>query len=229
MTKTLAHDLGIQWRFEDYLVLFGDQRGKPELFSQQFPHFEERKIKQVHGDTVVEASTQIVEADAHFTRDPFLALQIKTADCLPIFAVDPVQKNIVGIHAGWRGVASQITLKSLHKLVSLGGQPENFRVVIGPHIRKQSFEVDEPVWAQLMDSIPATFNHEFKKFYEPLPNEKFKIDLEGIVRTQIKELKVPEKNIDSVEIDTLSNQAWHSFRRDKEQSGRNVSFIARFK
>jgi copper oxidase (laccase) domain-containing protein len=80
-----------------------------------------------------------------------------------------------------------------------------------------------------MDSVPVNFNHEFKKFYESIPNNKFKVDLEGIVRSQIKELKVPEENIDSVDIDTVTNHSWHSFRRDKEKSGRNISFVARFK
>jgi copper oxidase (laccase) domain-containing protein len=37
------------------------------------------------------------------------------------------------------------------------------------------------------------------------------------------------ENIDSLPIDTLTDPAWHSFRRDKEQSGRNISFVARIR
>lgn len=229
MITISSHDMGIQCLFQDYLVFFGHQQAVPDSLSKTFPHFENRNIKQTHSDTVVEATTELVEADAHYSKDPFLALQIKTADCLPVFAIDPVTKHIAGIHAGWRGVASQITSKAINQLLKMGSLPHNIQVLIGPHIRKQSFEVHEPVWVELMDSVPVDYHHQFKQFYESLPEQKYRVDLEGIVRTQIRDLKVPEKNIHSVEIDTFSDQQWHSFRRDREQSGRNISFVARFR
>ena len=227
--KTSNHELGLQWLFEDYVVIFGDQGFQSEQFSKFFPHFELRSIKQVHGDQVVETTPNLTEADAHYSTDPFLALQIKTADCLPIFICDPVKKNILAIHAGWRGVANQITMKAIQRMVNLGGEPRNFRVVIGPHIRRESFEVHEPVWVELMDSVPVNFNHHFKKFYEPQKEQKYKVDLEGIVRAQMSDLGIIETQVHVFETDTVTNRAWHSYRRDREKSGRNLSFIARFR
>jgi YfiH family protein len=227
MTRVTSHDLGIQWIYDRYLVHFGNRKGTAEAQSKQFESLQIYSIKQVHGDSIVEGSSQLQEADAHYTSLSATGLLIKTADCMPIFIVDPVQKNVAAIHAGWRGVASQITLKTIWLLHRLGGNPRNFRVVIGPHIRQQSFEVDEPVWVQLMDSVPVQFNHQLRCFYESLPQNKFKVNLEGIVRTQVQDLNVPDDQIESIDIDTFTNSEWHSFRRDREQSGRNLSFIVK--
>lgn len=229
MTKIGNHEMGMQWQFEDYLVFFGDRNGSKERLVNQFAHLEWRNINQVHGDGVVDSSGQPCEADAHYTKDPYLALQIKTADCLPIFAVDPVQKAVVGIHAGWRGVANQITMKALDQLRKLGGEANNFRLVIGPHIRRQSFEVDEPVWVQLMDAVPVSYNHQIKYFYDNLPGQKYRVDLEAIVRAQAQDLNVPTNHIDTIKFDTLVDSRWHSYRRDRETSGRNISFVTRFR
>lgn len=220
--------MGVQWTFEDFFVFFGNQAFSPEHAKRYFPHLEFRSVHQVHGDRVVESlSGELLSADAHYSRDSMLALQIKTADCLPVFIFDIKQKTIMAIHAGWRGVVSQIVAKSLDALRVRGGNPADFHVIIGPHIRRQSFEVDEPVWIQLMDSIPVDFNHQISQYYEGLPNGKYKVSLEEIVFSQIRAMKVPETQIDSLKIDTFSDPTWHSFRRDREQSGRNLSFVVR--
>lgn len=229
MIKVETHDFGVQCLLEDYIVFFGHQKGSSENLKRAFPHLEPKSVKQVHGDKVVKASDESVEADALYTDESHQSLIIKTADCLPIFVVDPKHKTIVGIHAGWRGVASQIATKALTPLLERGGQPKDFQVVIGPHIRLPSFEVHEPVWVQLMDSVPITFNHELKSFYETLPETKYRVNLEKIVRAQLQDFKVPNERIHSIEIDTVADREWHSFRRDAQNSGRNLSFIARFR
>lgn len=223
------HDLGYQWRFGDYIVFFGNNQSNLENLNRYFPHFEPMNIKQTHSDLIVEASCNIVEADAQFSDQALCSLNIRTADCMPIFIIEPFLKMVVAVHAGWRGVANHITPKATKLVLEKGGLPSRMRVVIGPHIRKQSFEVDEPVWAQLLDSVPVSFNHELKRFYEVTENEKYKIDLEGIIHRQLWDLQIPEQNIECLEIDTLTNSEWHSFRRDRENSGRNISFVCRIK
>jgi YfiH family protein len=229
MFKVEAHDLGLQCLFEDYLVFFGDQRAHSENLKASFPHFESRSVKQVHSDRVVRASHETIEADALFSTECFQALYIKTADCIPLFVIDPKKKAVLGIHAGWRGVVSQIASKAVIPLLEIGCNPLDLKIVMGPHIRLRSFEVHEPVWVQLMDSVPVSFHHEAKSFYEKLPNAKFRVDLEKIVRTQLWDLKIPNDNIQALDIDTVSDFQWHSYRRDGQQSGRNLSFVARFR
>lgn len=227
MIKIENHELGLQWRFEDYLIFFGNKKATPSSLLNCFPHFEFRSIRQTHSDIVIESSSELLEADAHFTSEALVALQIKTADCLPIFGLDPIHKNIVAIHAGWRGVESQITIKALQKLIQQGSVKKAMQWIVGPHIQKSSFEVEQDVWVKIMESVPVDFHHQLSNFYQKLKNNKYTIDLNSIVRAQIFSQIISEDGVHSVSVDTLTNLSWHSFRRDKENSGRNISFIVR--
>ncbi len=229
MLKIEEHELGRQVRFGDFLVFFGNKNATPTSLNTYFPHFEFRGIRQTHSDIVIESTDQTTEADAHFSSEALVALQIKTADCLPIFAFEPTNKKIIAIHAGWRGVESQITIKALLKMRSLGAVVENLRWIIGPHIQKSSFEVDENVWAKIMESIPSGSFHQLQDFYIELPYKKYLIDLCSIVRAQVFSENTPIEHIESLSIDTLTNLSWHSYRREKENSGRNISFIVRLR
>lgn len=225
--KTMGTELGMRWRWNQFQVVFGNQYLTDPIFLEKFPQVDLLKVKQIHSAKVVLASHEIVEADAHFSASSQVALQIKTADCMPIFALDAKTNMIMAIHAGWRGVVGKIVERALDEMIKKGSRPSDVQVLIGPHIRKQSFEVDQPVWVELVDAIPVEFHHESSRYYEKIQGEKYKIDLEGIVKTQLRNKGVLELRIESLPADTMTDLAWHSYRRDKEKSGRNISFILR--
>jgi YfiH family protein len=226
-------EIGMLWKFENYKIIFGNRNLTEVEFKECFPHVELLKIKQTHSSKVVLASKEIREADAQYSASSNVALQIKTADCIPLFIFDPRNKIIMAVHAGWRGVVGKIAEKAVQEMLAMGSKPIDLRVLIGPHIQMQSFEVDQPVWVELMDSIPVEFHHEVNRFFEKVNRineygqEKYKVDLEGIVRTQLRKMGVSEENMDSLPKDTLTETLWHSHRRDKENAGRNISFILR--
>lgn len=225
--KTNLVELGMLWKWNEFCVIFGNQNLTEKKAVENFPHVELLKIKQVHSAKVVLASHEAVQADAHFSASSNVGLQIKTADCMPIFALDAKNNIIMAIHAGWRGVVSKLAEIAIDCMFQKACSPNDVRVIIGPHIRKQSFEVDQPVWVELMDSIPIDYHHESTRYYEKIPGEKYKVDLEGIVKIQLRSKGVIEQRIESLSTDTLTDKAWHSYRRDKEKSGRNLSFIWR--
>jgi len=220
-------ELGLLGRLGSLTLFFGNKNFSEELFSEYFPHAELLKIKQVHGTSLVLASHELQEADAHFSASSHCALQIKTADCIPLLAFSSERKIIMSIHAGWRGVVGKIAELAMEAMQQKGVNPSEIKVVIGPHIRKQSFEVDQPVWVQLMDSIPVDFHHEFTQYFEQTAHGKYYVDLEGIVKLQLRHKGIMESKIESIPYDTLTDFRWHSFRRDRELSGRNISFIMR--
>ncbi len=244
------------WSQNNIHVVFGNQNLNVDNLKEHYPDVEFRNIKQIHGNQIELSSEKTPEADGHFTTESDVGLIIKTADCLPIFIIDPVRNILMAVHAGWRGVVSQITLLAIRKLEKMGGLPETFLVFIGPHIRKQHFEVDEPVWVQLIDSIPVSFRHNFELFYSVqstkslnpfqsisgnnaeknknreksstlISNNKYLVDLGEIVKSQIREGGCLLENILDVNRDTFSEKNWNSYRRDKEKSGRNISFVTR--
>lgn len=211
--------LGYEMKTEKILVFFGDKNATLAQLTETYPKLQFRQLKQTHSDMLIDSkpNSENIEGDAHWTAEKNVALIIRTADCMPIMAYDAKTDRILAIHAGWRGVQNQITLKSLTRLKMQSGI-----LFIGPHITQKSFEVQGDVKDALMKSA---FDLQEKDVALP-QDDKFLVDLEKIVRSQI--LKSTENvNVDTVAIDTKTNLELHSYRRDKENSGRNLSFIAK--
>ena len=63
-------------------------------------------LRQVHGDRIATAPwSEPPEADGGVSEEVGLLLAIETADCLPVFLVDPRRRTAAAVHAGWRGTA----------------------------------------------------------------------------------------------------------------------------
>src|SRR5229473_2965423 len=52
-------------------------------------------------------------ADASITNRPGLLLAVQTADCVPILLVDPRNRAVAAVHAGWRGTLQRIVAKAI--------------------------------------------------------------------------------------------------------------------
>ena len=93
-----------------------------------------------------EKSYALKGVDALFTRLPHVCIGVTTADCVPLLFYDPLQKVIAVAHAGWRGTCARIAEKTLHKLTDVyGSNPADVRVVIGPSISAEVYEVGKEV------------------------------------------------------------------------------------
>lgn len=222
--KVIESDSGIKWEFEEYGAFFGNKKGSEIELNRKFVNLEFKKIKQNHGNQIVLASNEVSIADGQYTSLDSTGLIIKTADCIPLFIFDLKLKNIMAIHSGWRGIVNKISHLAVNKLIQMGGDARYFKSVIGPHIKKKSFEVDSPVWIQLIDSIPLEYHENSRNCYDKISDQKYKVDLESIMRLQLISSGVELENIETVDFDTVSDVQWHSYRRDKENSGRNISF-----
>jgi YfiH family protein len=199
-------------------------------------------LHQVHSNKVVRQPTAHPgvepQADAHYTFESGLGLAVKTADCLPIL----IGGNgvIAAIHAGWRGVETDIIAETLSAIEQ--ERPtllmSSLRVWIGPHIRQQSFEAGTDVANRLLSAAEKADKRRNIRGHQPDPifaetklslekdtAEKRWVDLETIARIQLTSFGIPNQKIVSVGIDTVSDHGWSSFRRDREQAGRNLSFI----
>ncbi|MFZ4403680.1 MAG: polyphenol oxidase family protein [Pseudobdellovibrionaceae bacterium] len=226
--KTKNTFIGQELIYKDFLIFFGNKNSTLETIKSAYPELILRRIKQVHGDKAVLSSSDlgtIPEADGHYSTEKNIALTIITADCLPVFWMHP-NAYFAGIHAGWRGVHQQIVEKSLNQIVPKG-TTELTSVFIGPHIQKNSFEVDEDVKNQLLnfDLSPKDEEDFFTK-----KSIKYYIDLSAILKFRLeKNFQILSNNVYLSKIDTFSNDQFHSYRRDKEQSGRQLSFIAKIK
>lgn len=104
--------------------------------------------RQVHGNAVREVPPleKSAEADALWTRQPGVAVGVRTADCVAVLIADCRHRAVAAVHAGWRGSASRVAERAVLQLVrALRAQSGELRAVIGPHIGPCCYEVDTPV------------------------------------------------------------------------------------
>jgi YfiH family protein len=186
------------------------------------------------------------EGDAHFCTSRNVGLLVKTADCLPVLMFAEDQILSVAVHAGWRGIANEILRETVRALSHRGVKPEKLYVVIGPHIRQKSFEVDEDVARQLERTAERASPRDSGRLREIVKLgtsadgslRKYFVDLEqvaveqlaaeGILRNRIHTCRCWNlgASLSAGAFDTKTQPDWASYRRDGKSAGRNLSFIA---
>lgn len=202
------------------LFFFGNRWASKDLLNEAFPSLNFYFLKQIHSGSIIHANSEPQEADGHFTQQKNIALCIQTADCLPVLFCQ--QNWIFALHMGWRGFCNQLFKASLHVLKEKNITHQPILAALGPHILKDSFEVDEDVKDKILSSQEISINN---SRYFNRKNNKFYVDLSLILNHQFeKKLKV---SLESFQQDTFTNYEFHSYRREKQQSGRNISFIAK--
>lgn len=231
MTK-ISTALGNHYKFGNLQYFFGNKNSNFEKIRQAYPSINFRKIHQTHSDLIVESTEEIVTADSHYTFNQNLGLCIFTADCIPLLIYCNQPKMIAAVHAGWRGVANQITIKTIQKMIDQGCQVKNLFVAIGPHIGFKSFEVEFLVKDQLLstvkevDTTRSNLADTSLSFFTELKNSKYLVNLESIIINQLEQCGLTRGQCHIQENDTKSNHDFHSYRRDKDLAGRQVSWIS---
>lgn len=224
--KVESHELGTLLETETFLALFGNRDSQISNVQQMFQGLKFKRIKQVHGNRVVHTSPHSIdfssEADAHYTSDQLLGLCIATADCVPVLLYHDNPRWICSIHAGWRGVENRILSKAVSSLSRAGCKPESLQVFVGPHIQRTSFEVGNDVRDQLLKS----FKGDPELVWDKVTEHKSKVDLHQILKFQMLEHGISLDHAFFEMKDTVTDASFHSFRRDRENSGRQLSFIA---
>lgn len=214
-TKDLSPH-GVFFVENSFLVFFGYKHTHLEILEDVFSK-PTSLLKQVHGNESLPCtnpSSDTFEADAQWIKSNEILPLIKTADCLPVMITDSSTGTALSIHAGWRGVKNEIVTKSLEKAPIY--DVSNLKIYIGPHIQKESFEVDRDVADTLLFNYNRDDNLVEKK------GEKFYINLAEILIRQLISVGVKRSQILVSKIDTKTNLNFYSHRRG--DPGRNYSF-----
>jgi len=175
--------------------------------------------QQVHGTTVLEVTAgnhHPHAADAIISRTPGLAVGVFTADCVPILVVDPVLRHVAAIHCGWKGVAANLTAKTIKQFFKVEDyRQERLLIWIGASIRRESYEVGPEVAHRFDESM-----------YQRGKLGKFQLDLAKAVRHQLLTVGIQQKNIEDCQIDSYtSNKTTFSYRADGKHTGRMLTYV----
>ena len=141
------------------------------------------------------------------------------ADCTPLIFYDG---NIAAIsHAGWRGTAGMIGVKTVEKMVKeFGSDIKRIKCAIGPAISLCCYNVGEDVYRQLVSTVKNPDG-----LYEIRNGEIF-VDLKGINKRQLKELGLLEENIDVCPYCTVcKNDLFFSYRKENGTTNRHSAVV----
>jgi len=175
-------------------------------------------LDQVHGDGIIiidaypeEDLITLGEADGMITPLAGLCLTIRTADCVPVFAYDPVNKIIGAAHSGWRGTRQSISAKLVLKMKDLyGSNTGDIRIFILPSIGPESYTVN--------DDVARNFTgHVAEK------NDRLYLNLWSCIEESLEGAGVPKKNIFNTRICNY-NEGDEYFSHRKGDSERNLNF-----
>lgn len=154
--------------------------------------------------------------DAILTNKKGIILTVSVADCLPLFLIDPKNKVVGLIHAGWRGTLLGIAQQTIRKAKNeFGCDSQNFTILLGPAIQRCCYDISEAI-AILFD----------EDCLDRTSGEKPKLDLICANVKQLLDCGVKRKRIFVMDECTCCNMdRYHSFRRDKDKAGRMVAFL----
>ncbi len=229
------------------LMFFGSNSLRKAELPTLFPDLAFSFLKQTHSDRFVRALSSAhlpliqsgaaregdsersgkadgdPDADAQYTQKSRLALVVQTADCVPLLWSDGT--TAIAVHAGWRGVASEIS-KKIFSEVSQELILKEGLLAVGPHIGPASFLVREDAVAALAKSAKdSAMSSNFTRV-----GSQWRVNLQSLLRTQVPAQWV--RNWVCVDFDTYVDERFASHRR-QQASGRDLgqrqwSFVALF-
>lgn len=209
-------------------------RPPEELVSILHPAAQVYRVKQVHGDTVLNASEldpmtlespeakaevapsdkPVAEADGLFTTAAKQAVWVCTADCTPVLIGDTVTGRVAAIHAGWRGTAAAIVPKTIAHLQAEGSQLQDLRIAMGPAIAGEVYQVSTTVAAQVgatlfntadLDVQPEEAADEILNQLQQLPDSPVLDDPQpGRARLDVRKINLLQLERLGIEPDQLS-------------------------
>jgi YfiH family protein len=172
---------------------------------------------QVHGNVVKHAETHLsyAECDGLITDTPELYIGISVADCVPIFIVETQRRVVAAFHAGWRGTLSMVALRGVEMMTKeFQCNPEHMVAYIGPSAGRCCYVVGSDV----AEGFPREFRIE--------DSGRTFLDLKATNAAQLIEAGISRDAIEMSQHCTIGDtHLFHSYRRDKERSGRMMAVI----
>lgn len=161
--------------------------------------------------------------DGLVTAQPGLMLIVRTADCLPVFLVDPENRVVAAVHCGWRSTWQKILVSACRLMrENFGSRPEGLLAGLGPCIEQKCYEVGPEV----LESFKA-FGFDTGKIFVPsIKKDKFYLDLKEANRRLLAgEIGLKPENIYEVGACTFCSKDLYSYRRDRQTERRLINFI----
>ena len=169
--------------------------------------------QQTHSDHVeiVDERTEYPDTDGLIITEKNKPIALRFADCTPLIFYDAKQKIGAISHAGWRGTAQKIGVKTILKM---GSNPEDVIAIIGPAIGICCYEVSDDVCTQLLDTVKDSTN---------LVQGK-NVDLKQINKRQLEEIGVYKIDVCPY-CTSCDNDLFYSYRKENGTTERHYAVL----
>lgn len=194
---------------------FAKCKSKETFFAQQIHDKNISMITSIENGQPFFLGRVMQGADGLITNIPDISIITQYADCTPITLYDKKNKVLASVHSGWKGTSLRIVENTIHSMINnYNSSPLDIHCFIWPSIGYDDFEVDEDV-AQI---FKKSFNFADEVMYQK--TTKYHIDLVSIIQRVALENNILKEHIHLSNLSTFSDSRFHSYRRDKEKSGR---------
>jgi YfiH family protein len=162
-------------------------------------------MEQIHGNNIAFIETNsIPKADALITQEKSLVLCVMVADCVPVVLFDTKNSAIAAIHAGRKGVFSDIVTNSVNMMKShFKTKAENIKAFIGASIKSCCYEVRDEVAKETKERFAFAIKER---------DEKYFLSLQEIIKSQLNKNGIGDILHDN--ICTCCDKRYFSYRRD---------------
>ena len=181
--------------------------------------------RQTHTNNVkrIKMGIYLEETDGLITNIKGSCIGINTADCLPVLIYDPTHHAAAAIHAGWRGLASQIVTKGIEMMKrDFGSIASDLLCAVGPAISTEIYEVGDELKPQFAQ---AGFPIE-EIFIDHAEWTKSHLDLKAAVKFELLNNGIAKQNIEISDVCTYQHSSkYFSARKLGINSGRIFSGV----
>ncbi len=141
-------------------------------------------INQVHGRDVVSANQATTESSGDVIVDygDGFAVAVLVADCLPILLVDEDSPTLAVVHAGWRGLQSNVLESAMESFT----HRDAVHAFLGPCISSAAYQVGPEV-AEHFTSVPGAVT--------PDVDDRSRLDLRCVAVAQLLALKLNANHV----------------------------------
>jgi YfiH family protein len=160
-------------------------------------------ISQVHGRDVVNANEATPESagDVLIDLGDGYAVAVLVADCLPILLVDEDSPTLAVVHAGWRGLHSNVLESALEHFE----HHDAVHAFLGPSISGTTYQIGPEV-AENFANVPGAVT--------PDTGDRSRLDLRAVALAQLLALNVTDAHIT---VATQSTDGGATFYSDRAQ------------
>ncbi len=150
---------------------------------------------------------------------------IKTADCIPVIIYHPHSKKKAILHCGWKGTFYGLLEKAIAEFINTGCDVSEIEIAVGPGADACCYQIGDDLRENLLAELKQRSLEKCEDLIIIQRQENYFLSLASFLKLQALRLGVLEENVAVSGICTICNLNYFSFRREKENAGRQISFL----